>query len=515
MLNPLESILTYFPTGTAEGDRNILEKVFVYADEFAKVVAPPPGSPHILVGSKGSGKTAVLEFSRALFDRAKIPSILLTPFNIDTSRISPEYSTGDLTREFYFSILEAIVQELSRSSSGLLGGDERTLYNYAVNSGLRDPGMLGNAIQFLSSLATAFSGVQLHEVIQKLQKLSSPSIPKVSEALQRIVDKKSFYLFIDDTDQIGRPGEAGHLNRVWALLLAGRKLAYDINNLKVVISLRTEVWLRLQRDDYGQRDQTDHFRSLVVMMRNSREHVGHVIDRRLSLAAAQAKAPVDGWQYFFEGASARAPMSNDNRLWRDLILVRTRERPRDAIQLVNQLARRAIDQGKTRIDEQIFQSVIPQFSRAMSQQLAEELRPEFPEFLEHLRSLADANFSGGSFTMTAEEAKDHFTRMLSRHGATISGVRLNQTAPDSPFQIWRLFYEYGVLNARISDMTKKGGFNHLSPQDDPYIVLRARWNEMQGMLWEVNPSYRDFLIEVQAEKEKRSGLPSKPKRKPR
>jgi len=512
MSNPLESVLDFFPTGTAEGDREILERVFIYAEEFARVISPPARSPHILVGSKGSGKTAVLEFSRALFVQAGIPNVLLTPFEIETSGMSADHSTGDLAREFHASILESLIRGISTSSNGILTGDEAVLYDYAVKKGLREPGRVGSAIAFVSKVASALTGLKLEEIIRTL---SSPSPERIAEALRRIVDKKSFYLFVDDTDQVGRPGEPGHLNRVWALLLAARRLAHDNGNLKVVVSLRSEIWSRLQRDDYGQRDQTDHFRSLVIKMRTSREHVGRVIDRRLSLAASEARAPVDGWQHFFDGASARAPMSASHRLWRDLILVRTRERPRDAIQLVNRLARRAIDQREMRISESDFRAVIPPFSREMAEQLAEELRPEFPEFLEHLRSLADANFSEGSFTLSAEGTRDHFIRMLSRHGATLSGSRLNQAAPDSPFHVWRFFFEYGVLNARVSDISSSDGFNHLSPQDDPYLVSRTRWNDIQGMLWEVNPSYRDFLIEVQNENSRRIGLPQKPRHRPK
>jgi hypothetical protein len=34
MSNPLNYLLEYFPTGTAEGDKAILDRVFIYASEF-------------------------------------------------------------------------------------------------------------------------------------------------------------------------------------------------------------------------------------------------------------------------------------------------------------------------------------------------------------------------------------------------------------------------------------------------------------------------------------------------
>src|SRR6056297_2613481 len=116
----LSKLITYFPTGTAEGERDILDRVFVYADEFSSVIDPPEGSPNLLVGFKGSGKTAVLNFSMCMLDLQNIPNILLTPFDIDTSNMSGDESTGDLARKFYYSLLDSIAGKLSESNAGWL-----------------------------------------------------------------------------------------------------------------------------------------------------------------------------------------------------------------------------------------------------------------------------------------------------------------------------------------------------------------------------------------------------------
>jgi len=53
----LEALQYYVPTGTTEGERHILRDAFVQFDQYAKIITPPPGSPRILVGKKGSGKS--------------------------------------------------------------------------------------------------------------------------------------------------------------------------------------------------------------------------------------------------------------------------------------------------------------------------------------------------------------------------------------------------------------------------------------------------------------------------
>lgn len=510
MMNQLEHVIEFFPTGTAEGDLDILDKVFVYANEFSQVIAPPKGSPHLLVGSKGSGKTAVLNFSRRLLDAEQVPNVLLTPFDIDSSDMDMNNSTGDLARAIYETLANAVIVKLSESNSGLFVGDHAKLYNYSVEQGLRSPDTLTRSRKFLAEIAKPFVKIDINTAFPHL---TTSTRKEVDAAAARIVGQKGFYLFIDDTDQVARPGVPGHLNRVWALLLAVRRLAYDVENLRAVVSLRTEVWQRMQRDDYGQRDQTDHFKRLIVNMHTDREHVGRIVDRRLSLAAARAAAPVDGYQQFFDGAGARPPTSHAMRLWRDLILVRTRERPRDAIQLVNELARTSINSNLERITEEVFQKIMPPFSKGIAEQFAEEVRPEFPEALEYLRSFAEANYSQGGFTMTAEETRDHFSRMLSRFGGTLYGSTLSQTSKDSVLAIWRFFYQTGVLNARGSDALQPHGYFHLDPADDPYLVTKARWNEVQSFLWEINAVYRDFLIDRKKALSSRTGLATKPHRR--
>ena len=41
----LEKLENWFPAGTAEGERAILERVFVYVDELKRVISPNPGNP--------------------------------------------------------------------------------------------------------------------------------------------------------------------------------------------------------------------------------------------------------------------------------------------------------------------------------------------------------------------------------------------------------------------------------------------------------------------------------------
>lgn len=503
----LTELLKWFPSGTAEGERTILERVFVYVDQFEGLMAPPEGNPLLLIGSKGSGKSAILDFMMRIFRQQAIPAVLLTPFDIDTSQIKEAASTGDMARQFYSVLMSAIAAKLSEESTGWFDGDRATLYREAIAAGERSPDLLGRMGKFLAEIAKPLTKVDLNAAFPHL---TSVTKRELGEAIGRALDRRSFYLLIDDTDQIASPDKPGHLNRVWALMLAARRLSAQIPEVRCVISLRNEVWERLQVDPLGQRDQTDHFRSLCVYLRLDRSHIGSIVERRLGLAAECVGQPGSLYGPFFEGHGAKAPNSPDPKSWKDLVTVRSRERPRDAIQMVNALARKSSERQETLISEGTFQAIMPSFSRNVSLDFANEVSLECPTALEILQTFASVNYDQGSFTLSAEGAKEHFQSVMSRFGIVLYGQTLQHNDEGSAFALWRFFYQCGVLNARVSDTSEKDGYRHLDPAREPNLVSKARWNDLQAMLWEVNTVYRDYLIILQTEAASRVGLAFKP-----
>jgi hypothetical protein len=137
--NNLEELRKWFPTGTAEGERGILDKVFVFIKEFNQVISPPPGSPYILVGSKGSGKSAILDFATRLLNRQAVPAIFLHPYDIETSDLNESHSMGDLIRDFRSILLFAVSAKLSENSGTFLRG---TMPLYITRLFVRDACLL-------------------------------------------------------------------------------------------------------------------------------------------------------------------------------------------------------------------------------------------------------------------------------------------------------------------------------------------------------------------------------------
>ncbi|GAA0778035.1 hypothetical protein GCM10009108_14410 [Castellaniella ginsengisoli] len=506
-------LVKYFPTGTTEGERHILRKAFVQLDEYAEIISPPPCSPRILVGKKGSGKSAIIDFSMAVFKHTGVPAIQLKPLDLDLGAIPETASVGEVTRIAFLELSRAIARTLGTSVSGLLSAQDKALYEEAVDAGLRDRDTIDKLAHLLPKLAKPLIEVDLSQLLPAVSVANRNQLLKaIKSNLEET--QSGFYLFIDDTDQVAAPDRPGHLNRIWGFLLAARELAQRIEQLRCVISLREEVWRRITSDRAGQRDQTDHFAGLVRFLSPTRSHIRNIVEKRINLAAREIDSKSSRtWDLFFESDNPLMPTTNLRSSWPDLIVVRSRERPRDAVQLVNALAQAANANKLEKINDSLFAKEMIEFSKQRVSLLAQESEFECPQIEQIIRTFSYLEYDQGSFKAKAEMIKDHILRHCTNFGAQLFGRSLKSGNEDDAFHLWKYLFDIGFLNARVSDSREKDGYRHVYPREDPNFVSKSRWSDMQATAWEIGPSYRDFLISLQQEHVARTGLPPKTRKR--
>jgi hypothetical protein len=506
-MNRLKALEKYFPSGTAEGEKSILARVFVPIDEYVDLITPPEGSPRILVGKKGSGKSALIEHSILVLGEAKVPTLLIKPMDVDQSTAREGGSVGELTHVAYKSLMSAIASRLGASKSGFVSGADEVLYREALATGDAEPDVVSKMARLLPKLAKSF---ELPDLSALMQASSSSTVTRLQRALSEALSKsgRSFYLFIDDTDQFAAPNRNGHLNRIWAFILAAREICARIPEIRCVVSIREEVWRRLRTERDGQRDQTDHFVSLTRQLTSNRTHLKNIIEQRLKLALLDIGAQSsDPWEAFFSGSAPKMPQSSELSSWSDLIVLRSRERPRDAVQLINACCQKAIEQHLDKITDDLFAVVMKKFSTERVSLLSQEVGDECQQLEEVIRSFSDLEFDAGSFKASAEVIRKHIESLGSRFSVLLFGNPLNLRKRGDSLKLWDFLYDLGVLHARISDVREKDGYRHVFPKDDPNLLTTARWNDVQATTWEINPAYRDYLVEVQSADANRRGLP--------
>lgn len=509
----ISALLHYVPTGTAEGEKFILREAFVQVDDFVEIITPPSGSPRLMIGKKGSGKSAILNFSISILKSTGVPALLVKPFDLDLEGMKDGASVGELTRIAYRAIVKAIAQNIGAQLDGFVSGDNEVLYHEAVQNGERDLDFLGKVSRLLAGLSKPIAGADMTKILPSEDKATAIRLEK---AIKENVSQSSsvFYVFIDDTDQVASPGTKGHLNRIWAFLLAARELTERIPQVRCIVTFRDEIWRELSTEKAGQRDQWDHFLRLVFYLNPTLDHIQEIFEKRLVLAAQRCgiKENVPNYELFFEGDSPRMPTSQKRSSWPDLIRSRSRERPRDAIQLLNMLASAALKPPASKITDNMFETIMPQYSAERVKLLAEEFERECPTLPQILQSMVKVKYEHGSFLADSESIRKHLRTLPSSFSITLNGQTLHPDTDEDLFELWSFLFTIGVLYPRVSDSRMARGFRFVFPADDPGFVSKTRWNEMQKALWEVHPAYRDHLIEVQKEVAARTGLPVKPKR---
>lgn len=489
-MKPLDALLQYVPTGTTEGERAILKEAFTMPEQMATILSGPAGSPRILVGNKGVGKTAILEELESAARAQSIPALLIRPDDLNISPIASATDIGTIKRVLYTCLLHAIAVQIGRQLRGLLKGPAANLYDLATETGAREPDLFSKLTDLIAVLAKPVVGIDATKLAQDLGRRKP--VPNLGEIIENYLSgqEKIFLLLIDDTDQVASPGTPDHLNRVWGLLLAVRKITQDDPSIRCYVSLRSEVWSRLARNDAGQRDQTDHIRPLIESLRASERYMLEIFNRRIALAAKKL-GKASRMDLFFEDGQVILPTSEEKRNWETFLLKSSRERPRDLVQLVGHLARTAKAAGRQVITSHDATIAMRTFSQERAEDLAVEMGEDCPVFLDVIRSFADLDFE-----VSFEDLRAHVETIPTRFSTKVRGRILKPDTQDDFIRLLEVIFESGLVNARLPDKTQPRGFRHVNFLDDPHLIQLARWSELQAATWEVHPVFRTYILSL-------------------
>lgn len=497
----LEQLIKYCPTGTAEGERGIRAGVFVQFSTWTNLIVPPAYSPILLVGKKGCGKSILVDFSVDVLSAKGIACAKLKPKDLSLDDVAETASVAQSHAHAYAVLVKAAAIALGERLSGFLNEEEKNILNVAIEAGVARPDLISRAAKFLPRIASAVTDVDISKLLPEQSKDAINQLDKsLRSALNETKAPKAVYLFLDDTDQVASPARPNQLNRIWGLLLAARELAEFSPEIRLVITLREEVWVRIANDKASQRDQTDHFFNLIRRLDPTNDQLKLIIRRRLDLAkvAAGERGFADRYDSFFEGTRAHMPGSDTQTSWEDLIVTRSRGRPRDCIQLINTLAKNALENNAEKIQDSEAAGIIKIFSESRVDLLVQETEQELPTLKEVIKSFARRDiYDQGSFKGSGQNIIEHLKTIPSMFSIQLFGTSLKSNIHDDALKLLSFLFRIGFLGAR---RTRPGGnYTHLSPADQPNLVSAINHNELQSIFWEVHPAYRDFLLSHQTD----------------
>jgi hypothetical protein len=495
-MSTLDHLLKYVRTGTSEGDRPFLGEIFVAPTQFTQLCAIEPGGMRVLVGNKGIGKSAVVEWIDKAAKSRGLPCLLVRPDNISSKDTPTSPDIGSLKRYYYEVLLRTVSAQIGSQLKGLLKGSSAKLHVEARQQGLAEDDFIQKSLELISAISLPVAKINGVQLAKELAGINSPHELIHAIKSQLLSSGSVFYLLIDDTDQLAAPDQPAHLNRIWALLLAVRRLTGECTSVRAIVSLRSSVWTRLTSESQGQRDQTDHMRGLVIPLLANDSLMQGIIRKRLEIAAKDAGKPrVDPYTVFFQNNTMTLPTSDERRTWDSFILKSARERPRDAIQLIKNMVDAAKQAGSNIIGSDAANAAMKIYSSERVDDIVNEFSLDCKNIREIINTFADFNFESDF-----EVLRKHLWTVPSIASLNIRGILLSSDVDDDAITILRLLHEAGFINPRVVDASMPRGFRHILFHDDSNFVKLANWNGMQGARWEIHPAFRTYLIGIKQAK---------------
>ena len=495
-MGQLDYLLKYVRTGTAEGDRTFLKEIFIAPSSFSDLCAIEPGGMRLLVGDKGIGKSALVEWIYKVTTSKGLPSLLIRPDDIVSKDIPSGSDIASLKRFYYDVILRTVAARIGSKLKGLLTGDAARLYSEARVSGLAEDDFVQKTLELLTAISVPVSKVNGVQLARDLAGSNSHNALAGAINTHLLSSGSIFFLMIDDTDQLAAPDQTSHLNRLWGLLLAIRRFVGECPAIRPIVTLRTGVWTRLTTESMGQRDQTDHLRNYVIPLVSDERQIEEIIRKRLLCAAYDASQKGNPYSVFFEGDEVILPSSTQHRKWDSFITKSSRDRPRDAIQLIKKMIDCA---GATaRIDSVAAAKAMTIYSSERVDDVVNEFSLDCKNIREIINTFAEL-----AFETEFETLRQHLRTIPSIGSTSVRASVMKPESDDDAVVILSLLHEAGFVNPRLKDASLPRGFRHVLFRDDPNFARMANWNQMQAAHWEVHPAFRTYLIGIQESRKQR------------
>ncbi|MFQ3037751.1 P-loop ATPase, Sll1717 family [Neisseria cinerea] len=517
-MDNLEYLKPYVLTGTAEGDKGFLNNLFIMPENLSNIIALPSGMS-ILIGHKGIGKSALMNQLYQGNQFAGVHSIFMKPDSIAKKiSISGNNSLAELKSTFFDALIESIIEEISKDLPKFIKKDsDKELYNYLKNHGKVDSDFIQKSLNFLSIIATPTTSIDFEKIITSLTKKNTSSLDGLLNAINiRIKNEREniFYIFIDDTDQVMISSDDKELNKIWGLLQAIRELTIKCPSVRVIISLRTSIWSRMNEESsIIQNEQMDHFRSYQVNLHVSDKLIKDIYEARLIAAKVELNKHIhrqytDEYDAFFENKDVKLPTSQERRYWRDFIVKSARNRPRDAIQLIRHLIENAQKRRTARLDElslltekqskekntplRITDADVDLAMNTYSEERLEDISKEYVADCSQTRDILH-RFSSHNFEWDFDDLFKFLQGMPGGLLIELRGEKLGSENKEHAIKLLKYLHEIGFINPKIINKDKPE-FKHILFEQNRNFVSKGNIEQMRKCKWEIHPAFRSALI---------------------
>ncbi|WP_208856791.1 P-loop ATPase, Sll1717 family [Pseudoalteromonas rubra] len=498
-METLEVLSKFFFGGEAEAEAEIRNNVFVSPSNLKSLLSFNRARYKVLLGSKGVGKSLLLNVMNESILEERDVSILLTPKDFDCEKIARKATNSDKISAAYNQLLIAIAAKLGTFIDFAVSDSEVNLQKLAIEEGMTRADMISRVASFLPSLIPSTSKVA--NAAKELQQLNKKeTILKTDIARSLSKNKNKIWILMDDVDQASIEKQGNYDYSVcWAIVAAIVDLANDFNDIRCMISVRTDIWHTMTVNKKLGSDRLDKMQEPDYLRFNESE-IKEIFRKRLSLANKEVSgSESDSTQAYFSGEKITLPGTTEIlRSWEAWIAKLARNRPRDMVHLVQELIESSEERDGSKINTQDAYDVMLPFAKSRIKNIETEYREICPQTKAIINNFATKNkFSFQSIISDLKGA-------ASARSTAIDGKVLNPDSNETAIAILKVLHMSNFINARHNLNPDGSEYEHITYDERPFLVDMANWNELQKYEWEIHPAFHSYVEELR--KNKRSWL---------
>lgn len=485
-MSNLSSLVKYFQGGYAEAEKKIRGEVFVPPGNLSSLMSFDFHSNVILLGNKGVGKSIFVNVLHEAYLENGELSLLITPNDLECDPILSKKTLSDRKTAAYAQILRAIAGLIGKHSNEkeiAISSDVVALQKMAIKDGYSKPDLVTKFANILAKVTPYGGKIAKALLAEQSRELGKNNLNKVvNEYLIR--RNKNLWLFIDDIDEAGSKNAKGVFDygACWAIVSAAIELSEDIDDLKCVVSVRSDIW-RLMTETHKHGSERKDKLGQIQELKFSEDELRAIFNKRVTLACKDANSHT-GVSTFFQNELITLPgATGQRRTWDQWIAKISRFRPRDMVNAVQALITAAKGAGSGLIGDAHAHSILERFG----QERVDNIYSEYGQILPQIREVV--NDLTVKTTYTWGELIDILHKAPARRSVVIDGVAMKPSSNDDAIKLLRILHMACFINPRIGE---EDDFKHYNYNDYPDLVDIAKFNDLQKYIWQIHPTFHSY-----------------------
>lgn len=487
-MSKLPSLIKFFKGGNAEAEKDIRGEVFIPPGNINALMSFDFHSSVILLGNKGVGKSIFVSVLHEAYLENDELSLLITPNDLECDPILSRKTLSDRKSAAYGQILKSIagiIGKFSNDNEIAIGSDVVALQKLAIKDGFSKPDLISRFSKFLSKVTPKGGSIAKALLEEQGRELGRNNLTDVVG--KYLSDRgKTLWLFIDDIDEAGAKNAKGAFDysACWAIIAAALELSEDIQALRCVVSVRSDIWHLMTKTHKHGTERKDKL-GKIHELKFTEDELRKIFNKRIDLAAKDAKSK-NGQGAFFQQNNITLPgSSGERRSWDQWLAKQARYRPRDLVKAVQMLITEAKQSDSALIGDAQAHAILFEFGAQRIENIADEYGQICPQIKEVLNDLTVQNIY--SFA----ELIEHLKKVPSRRATQIDGIAM-QSTNEHATELLRILHMACFINPRIDVADEYAHFNY---NEHPEIVNISKYNELQKYSWQIHPTFHSYASE--------------------